>query len=267
VRWVVAAAAPLVLILIVMSWYQAATWRHSIALWEHALASGAGQALQTRGNYARALAELNMPAEQEEQLRAAVQIAPLSAKASMNYGVFLANHGQPERALPYYRRALQIAPHYALARMNLGILLAWSEPIDQIRAALDEPSVWPARPSPSQAEAADHLRTALRLQPDLDQARLHLGALCVRTGRLDQARALLRQASRARPLDPDPHAWLALAALRDFRPDEAAAELAEAARLLPGLATAAKPIVERLLSSGNPGSERDPAFATVASRP
>jgi Flp pilus assembly protein TadD len=155
--------------------------------------------------------------------------------------------------------------------MNLGILLACADPIEEVRRALEEPSMWPSRPSPRWAEAADHLVRAVRGAPELDQARLHLGGLCVRTGRVDEARALLRSAAMARPLDPDVHAWLALAAVRIGDRDEAVAELAEAVRLHP--TPQASAVLDRARSMptttattpSTPPSTAKPAATAVAS--
>ncbi len=66
-----------------MSWYQCATWRHSVALWDHALEVGSDRSLEAHGNLAQALGMVGLEREALEQYEAAVRVAPRSAKACM----------------------------------------------------------------------------------------------------------------------------------------------------------------------------------------
>ena len=51
----VALSGMLVLLLSAMSWFQCATWKHSVSLWNHALAVGSDRSLEAHGNLALAL--------------------------------------------------------------------------------------------------------------------------------------------------------------------------------------------------------------------
>ena len=164
-----------------MSWFQCATWRHSVALWSHALEVGSDRSLEAHGNLALALTSVGLESEAFEQYQAAVRVAPRSAKACMYLAESLARQGKNQEAITRMREAVQAAPDQAMMHYQLGSFLM----------RLDQPD---------QAEVS--LREALRLDPEICEAHRDLGVLLALRGLDDEARHHLVRAIQIRPDDP-----------------------------------------------------------------
>ena len=106
----------------VLSIRQAATWRASVPLFEHALAV-------TSGNYTAhdllgyVLYANRRFGEAAVHFAAAVAARPTMYKAHNNLGLALASQGRFADAIPHYRDALSLQPDYATAVFNLAIAL------------------------------------------------------------------------------------------------------------------------------------------------
>jgi tetratricopeptide (TPR) repeat protein len=133
-----------------MSWFQCATWRHSVALWNHAIEVGSDRSLEAHGNLASALSMAGLETEAFEQYQAAVRVAPRSPKAHMYLAEALMRMGRPEEAEIPLRQAIRLDPGVFEAHRDLGVLLA-------LRGQNDE--------------ARYHLETALQIRPDDPVAR------------------------------------------------------------------------------------------------
>ena len=128
-------SAVVVLGLCVMSWFQCATWKHSVSLWNHALEVGAGRSLEAHGNLALALSSVGLEDEALEQYQAAVRVAPRSAKACMYLAESLARHGKQEEAVARMRQAVQDAPDTGLMHYYLGNFLMRFQKKDEAETA------------------------------------------------------------------------------------------------------------------------------------
>lgn len=200
---------------------QIQNWRDSESLFRHALAV-------TQRNY---LAEHNLgvalaanPAQLPEaitHLRAAVNLAPNSAKARTDLGNALANiPGHLQEAVSQYEAALRLAPNSAIAHNDLANALA------RLPGRLEE--------------ALSHYRQALRLRPDYAEAHNNLGtAFAAMLGRLPDAIAEFQAALRIDPNYSQARANLNAALLQDpARRPEALAQSAAATRHEPDSADA-----------------------------
>jgi protein O-mannosyl-transferase len=190
-----AAAVALLLALAVVTRSQAATWKDSVTLFEHALAVteenylahlDLGTALSREGRGAEALAHY---AE-------AVRIKPDNAIARYDLGAALAARGRDAEAMEHYVKALALSPGYAAAHNNLGILLAKQGKID---------------------EAARHYAEAARIRPDFAEAHFNLAVALHALGREAEARAELAAATRL-GLEPPAEFLRRLEGERDGRP-------------------------------------------------
>jgi tetratricopeptide (TPR) repeat protein len=99
-------------------------------------------------------------------------------------------------------------------------------------------------------KAADALREAIRLHPDLAYAHANLGVALMRQGKLDEAIAEDREAIRLRPDDGPTHFNLGTALGRQGKLDEAIVEYREAIRLQPDYAYAHSNLGLALLAQG-----------------
>ena len=216
-RLAVAATSLLVLgTLATAAWFQASTWRNSLALFNHALRvttenyvalNNLGTALHALGRHEEALAHF----------QDALRINPDYAEALNNLGIALAALGRPEAALAHYQDALRIKPDYAGARNNLGIAL---------------------RALGRHEEALVHFQDALRIKPDYAEALNNLGIALKDLGRPEEALEHYQHALRIKPDDAEALNNLgnALAALG--RPEEALAHYQHALRIKPDFAEA-----------------------------
>ena len=92
-----AVVGPLAIGLAISSWYQTATWRHSLALWNHALESGQGQSVDVQVALGEALDEKGRGIEALDHYITAVELGPNSAYARVDLAVSLTRHGQSGR--------------------------------------------------------------------------------------------------------------------------------------------------------------------------
>ncbi len=174
-RWALPAAAVAVLLaLAFLTRAQAATWKNSVTLFEHALRV-------TRGNHLAHLdlgAALSREGRSDEALahyKEAVRIKPDNAMAQYDLGAALAARDRDAEATEHYVRALALDPGYAAAHNNLGILLAKQGRID---------------------EAARHYAEAVRLRPDFAEAHFNLAVAYHAVGRDAEARTEVETAMR-----------------------------------------------------------------------
>lgn len=172
----------------VSSWYQTATWRDSEALWNQALASGAGRSLEAQGNLAMALTDEGREAEAFEHYLAAVRVAPGSFMAHEYLAAFLIRQGDYEAAYEEIHKAIRLMPKNAKAYYFLGKLLIFTG---------------------EREEAESYLREALKLAPGLFEAHRELGVVLAMRGDREEALAHLQTALRIRPDDTQGKAHLA----------------------------------------------------------
>ncbi len=178
-----------------MSWYQCATWRHSVALWDHALEVGSDRSLEAHGNLALALSMVGLESEALQQYEAAVRVAPHSTKACMYLAESLARQGRNDEAIGRMRQAVQNSPESAVMHYYLGSFL--------MRFGKNE-------------EAEASLRQSLRLDPDNSHAHRDLGVLLALREFDDEARQHFLKALEIQPDDS-----VAQSNLQQLRVDQA----------------------------------------------
>jgi Tfp pilus assembly protein PilF len=195
---------------------QAAYWRDSLTLWQHALET-------TKGNYIAhdivglSLAEGGRLNEAVDHHRQALALAPGFHQARNNLGTALAREGRLEEAIQEFRAAVASGRATAAMHRNLGLALAMTGNNDDAMAQFNE---------------------ALRIEPADVASHTNLGDVFFREGNLEEAIVRYREALRIQPRFALAHNNLATALASLNRPDEAIVHYEEALRLQPGLAEA-----------------------------
>jgi len=162
----------------VVSFQQAAVWRDSLTLFDHALAATERNAIVHfyRGNTLVGRGDL---AAARGEFEAALAIQPDYAQALQNLGQLQLRLGNPRRALPLLERAVALQPRWARALTNLAAA-QWS--------------------SGDRAGALASLRAAVASAPKFVDALYALAAAQHAQGDLAAAAAGYREVLR---LDPD----------------------------------------------------------------
>ena len=164
-----------------MSWFQCATWRHSLELWSHALEVGSDRSLEAHGNFAQALSKVGLEAEALEQYQAAVRVAPRSSKAACIWPSRWLARGRIKRRSPRCAKRSRLHPTWPMMHYYLGSFLVRLGQRDQAEVSF---------------------REAIRLGPGFCDAHRDLGALLAAQGQNDEARYHLETALQIRPNDP-----------------------------------------------------------------
>jgi tetratricopeptide (TPR) repeat protein len=174
----IAGAALVLLVLFPLTWRQAAVWRDSQSLYEHALAVTKDNFI-AHNNLGNVFARSARPQEAILHYEQALRIKPNYAEAHSNLGDALQVMGRHEEAVKYYESALSISPDIPNAHNSLGLALN----------ALGR-----------YEEALGHCREALRIKPDYAEAYNNLGVIRVSMGEFSSA---LRHFEKAVQLKPD----------------------------------------------------------------
>jgi Flp pilus assembly protein TadD len=176
---IVASAAVVLLGLGALDWFQAATWRSSVALWTHAVGQPNGAVYIAEINLGQALSEQGRLGEAEAASRRAIALRPDLFIGHHNLGIQLAKQGRYDEAVPCFLESIRVDPVNAQARNNLGMTF--------IRLG-DLP------------RAEEQLREALRLRPDYPDAHNNLGTVLMMRGpRKKEAAEHFAEALRLRP--------------------------------------------------------------------
>jgi hypothetical protein len=125
----------------IISYEQTQTWRNSITLFSHAIASTHENYL-AHNHLGKALGLQKKYSDAMVQFKEALRIHPRYSDAHNNMGAALAHMGQFQKAIDHYQLALALNPTDVIARMNLGMAFfrtkKFEESIPQFRAALRE---------------------------------------------------------------------------------------------------------------------------------
>ena len=214
-KTVFSAAAPAVcLAWIAVASAQAAWWRDTPTLFQHAL-----DVTEDNWGILFHLAHYEMKTldrcpDAINHLNAALRIKPGYMYAEDDLGVCLMKTGRAAEAVPHLEAMLRTKPDSAEAESNLG------EALSRI----------PGR----DAEAIPHFEAALRMKPDSPDTLNDLGACLLNNGRAAEAVRYFDRAVRLKPDSPDAHFNLALAlAQTPGREPEAISQYEAAIRLKP----------------------------------
>lgn len=175
----VALATIAVLALSFLTFRQAATWKNSITLWAHAVAS-------TSNNYmahiklGNALAAANKNVEAEQNFNEAIRIRPGDDDPCVNLAALRLKQNRIQDAVQLLQKAIEIRPNSPLALVNLGIALASQNRID---------------------EAIPCFESALKINPNMQDAHFNLATAYYTQGKYDLAAKHFAEAVRLSPLD------------------------------------------------------------------
>ena len=233
------------IILMILAWFQAQHWKNSITLFEHALKVTEGNYL-AHNNLGMALKNDGRLDEAIEHFRAAINVKPNYAPAYNNLGFVLTLQGKTEEGILFYLKALEIKHGDVDVRFNLGEALVRmgrvEEAIVEYREALKlkpESSVIHNNLAVALTKAGNYYdavkeyREALRLQPDHAGAHNNLAMVLAYQGYLEEAIGHFREAVRIQPGYANAHYNLALALNRKGMSDEANFHFREAMRINP----------------------------------
>ncbi len=188
-RTVTAGAVLIVTALACRAFTQAAYWRNSETLWEHALAvttendvahNNLGYLSVDRGQLDKAMWHF----ESASRIRSG-KLDPHynlgTAFVEMNIGDALARKGQPDEAMAHFEKAIRLQPDYAGAYYNRGNVLYAKGRID---------------------EAIPDFQKALQFQPSHADAHTGLGNALLNKGDLKNAIDHYKEATALAPNDP-----------------------------------------------------------------
>lgn len=212
------------------SWFQAAHWKDSVALFSHAVSVVPNNAITELG-LGYALARQGKAAEAAPHYRDALRLAPDNFDANYWLANDLAQRGEFRAAAERYAAAARAKPGLPSVQNNLGIALMKQGRLEEAIAAYSEA----LRLDPGYARAANNLAGALasagrtdeakahyleaiRIDPAYAEAHINLGNLLVSQNRIAEAVAQYRDALRLRPDDSSVRAKLEAALARPAAP-------------------------------------------------
>ena len=203
--------ASIVLILAARTWQQAAYWKNSLTLFEHAIELDEKNII-AHNNIGRALIEKSRVAEAVEHYRHALRYNPNYVSAQKNLGAALALQGKTDEAILHLFEALEIDPRLADAHYNLGnIFTEQSKPEEAIRHYYEalslDPEYFEAHNNLANLladlgrhdDAVRHFEAAVRINPRYAKAHNNLGTALFRKNRLKESIYHYRTAISLRP--------------------------------------------------------------------
>ncbi len=240
-RWLAAPAAAWACAIFAATFIQAASWRNSVTLFEHALAV-------TDGNYVahNNLGAALRRAEAIPHFEEAIRLRPRYPEAQNNLGEALLTAGRINEAIPHIAEALRLDPKLAEAHVNMGAIHNKQGRLDQAeteyRAALQlNPSSAAGHDGLAAiltdtnrtSEALPHALEAVRLNPDDADAHYNMGRLYGLTGHPNDAIEQFRETLRLEPANAEAHFNLGTAYAQKDQMAEAVAEFSDAIRIRP----------------------------------
>lgn len=201
-----------------LAWRQTATWRNSITLYEHALATVRPSVI-LHSNFAAALLDAQQYEQASLHCREATRLKPRFAAAHSIHGRVLIAQQRYDEAIGQFRQLLQIDPDYPEAHNNLGVAL---EGLGRI------------------AEAEQQYRKELTTNPEHAVAHFNLGNTLLAQGRYADASACYQESLRIEPESATTHSNLGAALQLMGQIDEATRHYREALRIDPELEQARK---------------------------
>jgi tetratricopeptide (TPR) repeat protein len=186
---------------------------------------GRGRLLEARGEVAKAIDEYSAAYRSQPSREAAIKLADLHRRA-----------GQWQAAVQLYRRLLLERPDDLASRLEMASLMGENGLPDEAEKEIAR--VVAAKPTDAKllsrvgdfyykenpAAAVDYYRRSIEANPNLNGARVQLGASLVRSMQFEAALPVLAEAISREPDNYAPHAGLATALFKLKRYPEAARE-------------------------------------------
>ena len=267
-----ALAAPLVALLVALTWRHAATFADPETLWRDVIAHDPASSMAYI-NLGMWLQEQGRAPEAASALQTALRLEPDDPEVHGDLGVVLASLGRGADARTHLERAVALAPASPQAHSNLGNALAAEGDLAGAAAQYEEA----VRRNPRYADALNNLanvlvqqgrsddaiaryEAAIAADPTYVAARVNLATVLARRGRDDEAIAQYRTALRLDPTRADAEGGWGTRLAAHGAWDEAIVHLAAAARLQP-----ARPDVHYELAAALAAAGRlDEAIAAYA---
>ena len=199
------------LVLALLTWREAGTYRDMETLWRVTLAKNPDCAM-AYSNLGVLLESKGRPEEAMDDFHKAIQYQPDLYEALNNLGVVLTHNGQLDEAIGYYRKSILIHPNNPEALNDLGVALAQKGQMD---------------------EAMENFRKAFQINPNFPEVLNNLGFALAKEGRLDEAIEYYRKAIRMNPDNPGTLNYLGVALAKKGRLEEAIENFRKALRISP----------------------------------
>jgi tetratricopeptide (TPR) repeat protein len=183
-------------------------------------------------NLGNALRALDRPVEARSSYLEALRLAPDLAQPHLHLGLVLRREGKLADAVHWLKRAVELDPEdagswEALAELQVEreefaeAIPCWERALalaEQGRAGLHVALGWSLQEEGRLAEAGEHYRKALAIEPSSAMPRVNMGGLHEEWGQMEQAESAFRTALELQPNFALPHARLATL-LRGKLPD------------------------------------------------
>jgi tetratricopeptide (TPR) repeat protein len=196
-----------------LAWVQIGYWQDSLALWTHALDSGA-ESFAVRWNLGMALKEKGKLDAAYAQLAAALRSNPDEPDVHCSAGMLAASQGRLDLAVHHYSEALRISPHHVHAHVNLGAAFVMLNRLE---------------------DAVFQFESILKEDPANVDAHYNLGQAYRQEGRPEDEIRELAEAVRLDPRNAKAQHQLGTSLLLRGNPGEALAHYLEAVHLQPDL--------------------------------
>lgn len=253
-----AAGVVVLLGLTALSWRQSGFYRDGETLWTETVRRNP-QAYVAHGN----LGYLHLLAgrweESKQASERAIKLRPDYADALSNFGTAQRQLGDTEGAILSFRRALALEPGLAAAHLNLALALREAGGADGAGDA--------AGAGEREAEIGEHLREAVRLRPNLADARVALGDWLMTKGEAGEARRHYEAAITTRPDHGGARYNLGVLSEREGEVEAAAGHYQAALAAEPELAEAGNNLALIRLRQGRTEEAIALAGAAVKNRP
>ncbi|MCE5324513.1 tetratricopeptide repeat protein [bacterium] len=192
-------ASIIILILIIMTYFQTGCWRSEMALFKQAMSATSGHCV-IRCCIAGTLLDQGKPKQAIDQLKTAIKMNPSFARGHNALGFIYLKQGKLDAAIKELNRALKINPDFPLAHSNIGSAYATLGKTD---------------------EAIRHFKKAIKMKPNYSDTHYSLANVLVEQGMIDEGIAEYRQALRYNPDMAKAHCKLASVLITLGRVDEA----------------------------------------------
>ncbi len=202
-------AVPLV-ILALLTWRQTHLYRDLETLWRETVARNPESSM-AHNNLGNILLRRNDIDEAMVHLRQAVVLQPDNPEARDSLGTALLQRGEVDEAMQHFRASVELDSNRAEAHYNLGTAFLQKSQMDEAMAeferalalkneAMTHNNIAFILVGRGQIDAAaEHYREAVRIRPDLAEARVGLGLVLFRQGQTEDAIAAFEAAIRLRP--------------------------------------------------------------------